>query len=67
MNKLVSTGYHNGTANTSTTINVSKEIAWKKISNIINLDWLKEIEKTAYITEKRGWRRCWTKTGISGW
>ena len=53
MNRLISTGYHNGTANTSTTINVSKEIAWKKISNIINLDWLKEIKKSAYITEKR--------------
>ena len=53
MNKLISTGYHNGTANTSTTINVSKQIAWRKISNIINLDWLKEIKKTAYTTEKR--------------
>ena len=53
MNKLISTSYHNGTANTSTTINVSKQIAWRKISNIINLDWLKEIKKTTYITEKR--------------
>ena len=52
MNKLISTGYHNGTANTSTTINVSKQIVWKKISNIINLDWLKEIKKTTSITEK---------------
>ena len=51
--KLLSTGYHSGTANTSTTINVSKEIVWKKISNIVNLDWLKEIKKIAYITEKR--------------
>ena len=51
--KLMSASYHNGTANTSTTINVSKEIVWKKISNIVNLDWLKEIKKTAYITEKR--------------
>ena len=55
MNKprFLSTGYHNGTANTSTTINVSKQIAWKKISNIINLDWLKQIKNTTYITEKR--------------
>ena len=53
MNKLISTGYHNGAANTSTTINVSKQIVWRNISNIINLDWLKEIKKTTYITEKR--------------
>ena len=54
MNKprFLSTGYHNGTANTSTTINVSKQIVWRKISNIINLDWLKEIKKTTSITEK---------------
>ena len=54
MNKprFLSTCYHNGTANTSTTINVSKQIVWRKIGNIINLDWLKEIKKTTSITEK---------------
>jgi hypothetical protein len=54
MNKsrFLSTDYHIGTADTSTTINVSKQILWKKISNIIDLDWLQEIKKTTYITEK---------------
>tara|TARA_Y100000310_G_scaffold210913_1_gene211576 strand:- start:7 stop:468 length:462 start_codon:yes stop_codon:yes gene_type:complete len=50
--QLPSTTYHNGIANTSITINVTKQIAWRKISNIIDLDWLKEIKKTAYITKK---------------
>jgi len=67
MNKLISTGYHNGTANTSTTINVSKQIAWRKISNIINLDWLKEIKKNNIYHREKGWRWCWAKTRISGW
>ena len=54
MNKsrFLSTDYHIGTANTHTTIHVSKQILWKKISNIIDLDWLQEIKKTTYITEK---------------
>ena len=50
--RLLSTDYHIGTANTSTIIHVSKQILWKKISNIIDLDWLQEIKKTTYVTEK---------------
>ena len=50
--RLLSTDYHIGTANTSTIIHVSKQILWKKISNIIDLDWLQEIKKTTYINEK---------------
>jgi len=55
MNKsrFLSTDYHIGTADASTTINVSKQILWKKISNIIDLDWLQEIKKMTYITEKK--------------
>ncbi len=54
MNKsrFLSTDYHTGTSNTSTTINVSKQILWKKISNIVDLDWLQEMKKTTYITKK---------------
>ena len=50
--RFLSTDYHIGTTNTSTTIHVSKQILWKKISNIIDLDWLQEIKKTTYITKK---------------
>jgi len=50
--RFLSTDYHIGTSNTSTTIHVSKQILWKKISNIIDLDWLQEIKKTTYVTEK---------------
>ena len=45
--------YHNGIVKKSITINASKEKVWKKISNIIELEWLEGIKIVKSISSKK--------------
>ena len=45
--------YHNGIVKKSITINASKEKVWKKISNIIELEWLEGIKIVKLISSKK--------------
>ena len=45
--------YHNGIVKKSITINASKEKVWKKISNIIELEWLEGIKIVKSISGKK--------------
>ena len=45
--------YHNGIVKKSITINASREKVWKKISNIIELEWLEGIKIVKSISSKK--------------
>lgn len=46
--------FHTGTVKKSININVSKEKAWRNISNIIGLpSWLVDVKKTEYLSAKK--------------
>ena len=45
--------YYNGIVKKSITINASKEKVWKKISNIIELEWLEGIKIVKPISSKK--------------
>ena len=45
--------YHNGIVKKSITINASKEKVWKKISDIIELEWLEGIKIVKSISSKK--------------
>ena len=45
--------YHNGIVKKSITINASKEKVWKKISNIMELEWLEGIKIVKSISSKK--------------
>ena len=46
--------FHSGTVKKSITINVTKQKAWKEISNIIGLpSWLVDVKKTVFLTRKK--------------
>ncbi len=47
--------YHSGTVKKSILIHVSKDIVWEKISNIVDLSWVLDVQKTIFLYEiKRG-------------
>ena len=47
--------YHSGTVKKSILIHVSKDIVWEKISNIVDLSWVLDAQKTIFLYEiKRG-------------
>ena len=46
--------YHTGTVKKSISIKVSKQEAWKNVSNIIGLpSWLVDVNKTVYLSKKK--------------
>ena len=46
--------FHTGTVKKSININVSKNKAWRKISNIVGLPaWLVDVKKTEYLSKKK--------------
>lgn len=54
MTKNTGKSFHTDSVKKSITINVSKEKAWKKISNIVGLPtWLIDVKKTTYLSKKR--------------
>ncbi len=47
--------YRSGTVKKSILIHVSKDIVWEKISNIVDLSWVLDVQKTIFLYEiKRG-------------
>lgn len=54
MTKNTKKSFHTNSVKKSITVNVSKEKAWKKISNIVGLPtWLIDVKKTTYLSKKR--------------
>lgn len=54
MKKSSQKSFHTGTVKKSVTINVSKQKAWKFISNIVGLpSWLVDVKKTIYLSRKK--------------
>lgn len=54
MTKNTRKSFHSNSVKKSITVNVSKEKAWKKISNIVGLPtWVVNIKKTTYLSKKR--------------
>lgn len=46
--------FHTNSVKKSITINVTKEKAWKKISNIVGLPtWVVDVKRTTYLSKKR--------------
>lgn len=46
--------FHSGTVKKTIIINVSKQKAWKKVSNIIGLpEWLVDVRKTVFLSKKK--------------
>ncbi|RDJ31173.1 MAG: SRPBCC family protein [Crenarchaeota archaeon] len=45
--------YHTGTVKKTVTIKASKQKVWKKISNIVGLDWLEGQKRTTYLSKKK--------------
>ncbi|KAF6242866.1 SRPBCC family protein [Nitrosopumilus sp. b1] len=45
--------YYTGTVKKTVTIKVSKHKVWKKISNIVGLDWLEGQKRTIYLSTKK--------------
>tara|TARA_B100001179_G_C18348041_1_gene299552 strand:+ start:71 stop:532 length:462 start_codon:yes stop_codon:yes gene_type:complete len=52
-NEAFSSGYYNGFVKKSVTINASKKKIWKKISDVITLDWVQGLKKSICISEKK--------------
>ena len=54
MTKNARKSFHTNSVKKSIIVNVSKEKAWKKISNIVGLPtWLIDVKKTTYLSKKR--------------
>ena len=54
MTKNTKKSFHTNSVKKSITVNISKEKAWKKISNIIGLPtWVVDVKKTTYLSKKR--------------
>ena len=54
MAKSPQKAFHTGTVKKTIRIKVSKEIVWRKISNIVGLtSWLVDVTKTEYISKKK--------------
>lgn len=54
MTKNTKKSFHTNSVKKSITANVTKENAWKKISNIVGLPtWLVDVKKTTYLSKKR--------------
>jgi hypothetical protein len=54
MSKNTRKSFHTNSVKKSIIVNVSKEKAWKKISNIVGLPtWLIDVKKTTYLSKKR--------------
>ena len=45
--------YYTGTVKKTVTIKASKQKVWKKISNIVGLDWLEGQKRTIYLSTKK--------------
>ncbi len=46
--------FHTNSVKKSITVNITKEKAWKKISNIVGLPtWVVDVKKTTYLSKKR--------------
>ncbi len=54
MTKNSRESFHTSSVKKSITVKVSKEKAWRKISNIVGLPtWLIDVKKTTYLSKKR--------------
>ena len=54
MAKTQKTSFHTGTVQKAITVNVSKQKAWNKISNIIGLPtWVVDVKKTVFLSKKK--------------
>ncbi len=54
MTKTTKKSFYTNTVKKSISVNVSKEKAWRKISNIVGLpSWVIDVKKTTYLSKKR--------------
>ncbi|MDC1057932.1 SRPBCC family protein [Nitrosopumilus sp.] len=54
MGKKIQKSFHSGTIKKTITIKASKDIVWKKISNIVGLpSWLPDVTKTEYLSMRK--------------
>lgn len=54
MTKTTKKSFYTNTVKKSILVNVSKEKAWRKISNIVGLpSWVIDVKKTTYLSKKR--------------
>ena len=54
MAKTQKISFHTGTVRKTITVNVSKQKAWNKVSNIIGLPtWVVDVKKTVFLSKKK--------------